>query len=307
MLAAHVSVPCCLRQTLPLVLLAGMLGLSACSEKRPDPLNRTAMPTVALLSDFGWKDSYVAEMKGALLSVNPAVNLVDLSHDIDPYNVAQAAYLIDQMAKTFPPGTVFVGVVDPGAGTTHTPLLLQTGAGKFYLGPDNGIFTLVLQREGFHQAWKLNNSAYFSPASMASTFHGRDVFAPAAGHLVNGVAPGQLGDALNRSDLSLPGILQPILAGANIIAEVIHIDRFGNVLTNLPRGFTPLLQEGKLAQITVNKQKHTTPLVKTFSDVKPGRLFLLYGSQGVLEIAQNQGSAAETLKAKVGDKVTIKP
>lgn len=303
------SAPSSFRYLAPLgICLAGALALlpGCLEEKVPDSPN-TAMPTVALLSDFGQKDSYVAEMKGALLSVNPAVNIVDLSHDIEPFNIAQGAYLIDQMAKSFPQGTVFVGVVDPGAGQTHEPVLIQTKEGKFYLGPDNGIFSLVVQRERFHKAWKLNNTKYFEPESMNSSFHGRDIFAPAAGHLVKGVPAAELGEPLNLNDLELPGILQPTMAGANIITEVIHIDRFGNVLLNLPKGFTPLLQEGKLAQITVNKQKHATPLVANFSDLKPGRLFLLYGSQGVLEIAQNQGSAAETLKVKVGDKVTIRP
>ncbi|MEM1058210.1 MAG: SAM-dependent chlorinase/fluorinase [Verrucomicrobiota bacterium] len=294
----------------PLPTLAGLAALAllaGCGATAETPAPRPTMPTVALLSDFGNKDSYVAEMKGALLSVQPEVNLVDLSHEIEPFNVSQGAYLIDQMASAFPRGTVLVGVVDPGTGSKHDPILIETDAGKYYLGPNNGIFSIVIAREGLANAWKLNNADFFPPEAMGSTFHGRDVFAPAAGHLVSGVAPDELGEAITTRELELPGVLQPAKAGSHIIADVIHIDRFGNVLTSLPKGFTPLLQEGKLANITVNKQKHTTPVAVSFADMEKDRLFLIFGSSGVLEIARKEGSAAEMLQAKVGDKVTIQP
>ena len=298
--------PTCRIQALYLLIAALVLiGVSGC--RQPVKINPQQSPTIALLSDFGENDSYVAEMKGAILSVNPAINIVDLTHSIEPFNIKEAAYLVDRMAASFPAGTVFVGVVDPGVGSSRLPILVQTKEGKFYIGPDNGIFGLVISREGFNAAWQLTNAKYFNPKASSETFHGRDIFSPAAAHLVSGIAPEDLGRPISRGDLTLPPITSPTIAGANIVAEVLHLDRFGNVLTNIPEGFTPLLKQGKLARVTINKKTFTAPLVKTFSDVDEGRLVLLYGGQGVLEIAKNKGSASEELKAKVGDRITIRP
>jgi hypothetical protein len=286
-----------------LVLLAG------CKEETPIVKDS---PTVCLLTDYGLKDAYVPAMKGAMLAVNPRLHLVDLTHEIEPYNVPQAAYLLRNAAREFPPGSVFVCVVDPGVGTKRRPILLQTEGGKYFIGPDNGLFSLVIRNEGFANAWEITNSKYFRPGDVSETFHGRDIFGPVAAHLVSGTPPDEIGQKIKKSDLKFLDTALPTASGPNIVATVLHVDRFGNVITNVPRGFSeifdpagePLLRlyvgEGK------QRREFAAPLVKTFADLKKGRMGTLFGSEGLLEIIVNQGSANEQLKIRPGDVITIR-
>lgn len=268
-------------------------------------------PTVALLTDYGLRDSYVAEMKGAMLSVNPRLNLVDLSHEIAPYNITEAAYILRNAAREFPAGTVFVAVVDPGVGTDRNSIILQTDQGKYYVGPDNGLFGMLIKSEGFGRAWKLNNTDYFRPGPISDTFHGRDIYGPVAAHLVSGVSPDEMGEPISSSSLVTNNALTPSAAGAIVTATVLHIDRFGNVITNIPKAFSQHLEFDKLVRLSIGdskkKKDFSAPLVKTFADVKKGQLALIYGGEGLLEVAVNQGSAAEKLKVQPGDQITLRP
>ena len=163
-----------------------------------------AEPLIGLFTDYGWDDPYVAQLKGVIMTIAPRTQLLDLTHAVTPFNVTEGAYLLDQAGAEFPPGTIFVAVVDPQVGTERDPILLETAREKFYLGPDNGLFTEVIEREGFSAAWKLDKPEFFRPGDISRTFHGRDIFGPVAAHLAAGVDPERLGTPLKTISL-LPG------------------------------------------------------------------------------------------------------
>ncbi len=150
---------------------------------------------IALFTDFGHRDAYVAQLKGAILTINPDVRLVDLNHEVDPFDIAGASDRLEASARFLPADTIFVTVIDPGVGSERRSLLVQTRANKWYVGPDNGLLTSVLSRQGFQAAYELTVSTYYRDASVSATFHGRDIFGPVAAHLSLGVQPDQFGAA----------------------------------------------------------------------------------------------------------------
>jgi len=266
-----------------------------------------AEPVIGLFTDYGWDDPYVAQLKGAILTINPDARMLDITHTVTPFNVTEGAYLLDQCAEEFPSGTIFVAVVDPQVGTARPPIVLETGKGKYFVGPDNGLFTQVLAHEGFSRAWQLDKPEFFRAGDVSHTFHGRDIFGPVAAHLAAGTDPARLGTPVQTLVL-LPD-KEPTFAGGMIFTQVVHIDRFGNVILNLPSDseFASKLQEGNLVKISIGHESYSAPLVKTYDEVEKGRLLLLYGGSGLLEIAMNQGSAAADLKVQPGTSVFLKP
>jgi len=279
-----------------------MIALSPASSAHAAP-----PPVIGLFTDYGWDDPYVAQLKGVILTVNPGARLLDITHSVTPFNVTEGAWLLDQCAEEFPAGTIFVAVVDPQVGTERDPILLETAKGKFYVGPDNGLFTQVLAREGFSKAWKLDKPEFFRSGDMSRTFHGRDIFGPVAAHLAAGTDPERLGTPIKTLVL-LPD-KEPTFSGGLITVQVLHIDRYGNVILNLPSGsdMAEKLKEGNLVKISIGKESYSAPLVKTYGEVEKGRLLLLYGGSGLLEIGVNQGSAARQLKVESGASVYLKP
>jgi S-adenosylmethionine hydrolase len=297
--------------------LAGAAALLAMIGCQPPANSATAtnadpapgQPVIALLTDFGWEDAYVAQMKGAILTIDPQARLLDLTHDVTPFNIAEGAYLLDQSAQEFPAGTIFVAVVDPQVGTDRGGILLKTGQGKFYVGPDNGLFTRVIDREDFAAAWKLDKPEFYRPGGDSHTFHGRDIFGPVAAHLASGTDPATMGSPLTEKTLELLPSHEPELAGGIVSAEVLHVDRYGNVILNFRSDSEPAakFKLGNLVKITVGRESFTGPLVKTYGEEEKGRLILLYGNNGLLEIAVNQGSAAKELKVEPGAAILLKP
>ena len=292
-----------------------LLIMNGCNPASPKPAEAPApppppQPVIALFTDYGWQDPYVAQLKGVIIAIDPSARLVDLTHDVTPFNVAEGAYLLDQSAEEFPAGTIFVAVVDPQVGTARPPLLLETAKEKFYVGPDNGLFSRVIDREGFLKAWKLDKTAYFRSGVVSSSFHGRDIFGPIAAHLAAGVAPEKLGSEIPAAtSLTLLPEKPVAFSAGTLSVEVEHIDRYGNVILNLraDSDFAARLKDGNLVKITAAKENYSAPLVKTYGDVEKGRLILLYGGSGLLEIAMNQGSAAKELKVQPGDVIFLKP
>jgi len=264
---------------------------------------------IALFTDYGWEDPYVAQVKGAILTIDPNARLLDLSHTVSPFNVLEGAYLLDQSSEEFPEGTIFVAVVDPQVGTERDAILVKTGKDKYYVAPDNGLLTNVIDREGLAKAWKLDKPAYFRAGGTSHTFHGRDIFGPVAAHLASGVDPDKLGTPLPPKSLTLLPIKEPSLAGGVVSVEVMHIDRYGNVILNLRSNadLAAKFKEGNLVKISVGKESYSGPLVKTYGDIEKGRLILLYGGGGLLEIAKNQGSAAKELNVQPGAIIFLKP
>ncbi|HEX5818427.1 MAG TPA: SAM-dependent chlorinase/fluorinase [Gemmatimonadales bacterium] len=251
------------------------------------------MPVLTFLTDYGLADSYVAEVKGAILALHPEAPIVDLTHLVPPGSVASGAYLLGRSCLRFPAGSVHLAVVDPGVGTARAGIAFRAH-GHAFVGPDNGLFTEVLGGlDGEVIALDV-------PEHAAPTFHGRDVFGPAAARLLMGYPPAALGRPLGRAPVVLPQ-LAPFHDGLSLVGEVIHVDGFGTLVTNIPAALVP---HGALVWY------HATtigPLHRTFADVATGELLALAGSGGHLEIAVRDGSAAARLGAGLGSEVRVRP
>ncbi len=242
-------------------------------------------------------------MKGVILWLNPEVSVVDISHDITSHDIEEAAFTLLAAYSAFPPGTVHVVVVDPGVGSARRWILVEAG-GYSFVGPDNGVFSYIFERERGARVFEVTNKDYFR-SSISTTFHGRDVFAPIASAVAGGVVPEVLGVQIQN-----PVTLQPLkpenARNGQIRGRIIHIDRFGNCITNLtPVELTSrMMNDG--AALTVNGKKITS-FRRFFSE--PGtvkqKLFGIWGSAGFLELAATNQSAAKILKAKRGQKVIV--
>jgi S-adenosylmethionine hydrolase len=259
---------------------------------------------IALFTDFGTRDAYVAQLKGAILSIHPTAQLVDLTHEVDAFDVRAAAYLLDAAARYFPARTIVVAVIDPGVGTARRPVLLVTRAEKYYVGPDNGLFTWVIEREGLQDAYMLTQSAYFLP-QVSATFHGRDLFGPVAAHLARGVEPAQFGPRL--AELMRLPYARPQHMGETVVGEVMHVDHYGNIATNIPSEMLTHLAPGQWLTVTLAEHTYDLPFVKTYEAVPQGQLVCLINSSDVCEIALPHGNAAARLVVQVGDRVVLKP
>jgi S-adenosylmethionine hydrolase len=258
---------------------------------------------IALFTDFGQRDAYVAQMKGAILTLNPQARLIDLNHEVDPFDIRGAAYLLEASARFMPAETIFVTVIDPGVGFARRPLLLQTQAGKQYVGPDNGLFTSVLDRQGLQAAYELNKSAYFREPQVSTTFHGRDIFGPVAAHLSLGVAPKDVGSPV--MDPFTLRSTRPHWVRQTLVGEIRHIDHFGNVITNITRDDLEQVCLGELLTCTLGLQVYAVPFVRTYAEGESGELIALINSDDAFELAISQGSAAARVKTEIGHQVHL--
>jgi S-adenosylmethionine hydrolase len=255
-------------------------------------------PVITLTTDFGQVDGYVASMKGVILSICPQAELVDISHEVRPQAVPQAAYLLSFAAPYFPAGTVHLVVVDPEVGGRRRAIAVQ-GERAQYVAPDNGVLSLALAQDPARAAVELVEPRFRLP-EVSATFHGRDIFAPAAAHLACGVTMQEMGPSLQASDLASLPVSRPV-AGApgEWLAEVLHVDRFGNLVTNFVAASTA-------TSLTILAGgERIWGLRRTFGDVDPGQLVAYVGSGGYVEIAVREGSAAERLGLGTGDPVRI--
>jgi S-adenosylmethionine hydrolase len=254
---------------------------------------------ITLLTDFGLDDAYVGIMKGIILRINRDIRVVDLSHSVPPQQILAGALMLRTAAGFFPDGTVHLAVIDPGVGSTRRPLLIETDRG-FLVGPDNGVLCPAAAVMGRLRARVLANEKFFlHPVSQ--TFHGRDIFAPVAAHLASGVAPEVVGPVLGSIvELELP---QPRHNGATIAGEVVHVDHFGNLVTNIRLDVRPRF----LAQQVCVSIKGTPigTLLATYSAAPEGGPLALLGSWGTVEIAVRNGSAAKMFAAGTGTPVTV--
>lgn len=247
-----------------------------------------ASPVLSLTTDFGLADHYAGVMKGVVLGICSGAQIVDISHEITPFAIGQGAFLIAQSYRCFPPGAVHLVVVDPGVGSDRRAMVLEA-AGQYFVGPDNGVFSLVMSREKY-TARAIANSRYFRHP-VSQTFHGRDIFAPVAAHIAAGVPAADIGDVIE--DPVLLDLTQP---------QVLHIDRFGNVITNLVAADF----KTEKPRLEINGAR-IEAFATHYAAFEPGPLFVIEGSSGFLEVSLNRGSAAEKIGCRAGDAVRFAP
>lgn len=259
-------------------------------------------PIITLTTDFGLKDPYVAEMKAVILSLSPNAEVVDISHQIEKFNVKMGAYVLASAAPYFPRGTVNVAVVDPGVGTQRQPILIQTGDG-YLIGPDNGLLTLAVRNmEGRRYVRRIVNKKLMM-SSVSNTFHGRDIFAPAAAHLANGVSPERFGPEI--SEVVMPEFAKIIRRKGMSVGEVIHVDDFGNIITSFAKKEVGFMKSRLMVDVRLKNTKLRLKFCKTYNEVECKEPLVLIGSHNFLEISINQGNAAKIFKIKSGDKITL--
>lgn len=258
------------------------------------------MPVITLSTDFGDSSPYVAVMKGIILAIHPDARLLDLTHRIRPQDVAHADYFLGTGVPHFPPGTIHLAVVDPGVGGQRRPILIEAG-GQFLVGPDNGIYTRAVHALGGTPTVRAVENPQYRKAEVSATFHGRDIFAPAAAHLARGGPPAEFGPVqshwVQRRHTSA-------VCWKNVCAgDVQFVDDFGNVITNIPVGRVKELP----VHVSLDGQPpHPLRWVRTYSDAAPGELVSLFSSDGFVEIAEVNGNAARRLTAAVGMTVEVR-
>ncbi len=281
-------------------------------------------PVITLLTDFGYQDAYIGIMKGVIAGINPFVTVIDICHGVLPQDVFGGAYLLSTAYQYFPKGTIHVAVVDPGVGSKRDIVCVEF-RDWFFIIPDNGILSFVIRQEPPRHIVRATNTRYFLP-SPSNTFHGRDVFAPLAAYMSLGVKLQRLGGKIDRLErLNIPS---PVMGkSGRLVGEVIHIDRFGSLITNITRdhieslyGLTrnnsettnlkseiqnPKLEIRNSKLETVLGKEKITGLSASYMDVGKGSPLAIIGSTGYLEIAVNQGSAQKYFKARRESKVTV--
>jgi S-adenosylmethionine hydrolase len=255
---------------------------------------------VTLLTDFGERDFFVGAMKGVILAINQDARMVDVSHDIPPHKVQEAAFVLKGAYPHFPPGTIHLAVVDPGVGSSRRSIIVDAGA-HLFVGPDNGIFTWVLKDRPC-RVIELTEAQFFLP-EVSDTFHGRDIFAPVAGHLSLGV---HKSESFGRfiEDPVVMSFPEPVLEHGKITGEVIHIDRFGNLITNIPK----MMIRGRVKpeEVSISVGDNTLEgISRSYSRKKPGELLSVIGGADLLEVSVNMGNAMEVLGVETGERVTI--
>jgi S-adenosylmethionine hydrolase len=261
------------------------------------------LPIITLLTDYGLKDSYVAEIKGVILNIAPEATIVDISHDVGNYDIEGGAFHLARSVPYFPKGTTHVGVVDPGVGSEQKQIIIEA-KNAFFVGPDNGLLAPAAERLGIIKIYQITNREML-PRRVSQVFDGRDVFGPTGAHLANGVEPIIL-------DVEIPSyekiiLYKPIINKKQIEARVIHIDGFGNLVTNVT---IEILEElkikpGSVFSIYIHESDYKIPYVDHFSAVPVGEPLLLVAGGGYLELAVNQGNAKEQLGVKRGEKINF--
>jgi S-adenosylmethionine hydrolase len=258
-------------------------------------------PVITLLTDFGITDHYVAAMKGVILGICPDAHLIDITHQIPPYKILEAAFTLSQAWPYFPTGSIHLIVVDPGVGSSRRPLLAEAG-GHLFVAPDNGVLTLVRKATGGIKTRELTADRFFRHP-VSRTFHGRDIFAPAAAHLATGVPPAEFGTEVH-DPVILPAA-DPIETSRGVwTGTILHVDHFGNIVTNFTETLFSNLVNGhfevRLGEYRIGQIR------KDYSSSHAGELFLIQGSSGYLEISARQASAASQVGISISHELTLR-
>ena len=258
------------------------------------------MAIITLTTDFGLSDHFAGTMKGVILGIAPRARIVDISHQVTPYDVAEGGFVLAQAYRHFPRGTVHVAVVDPGVGTSRRPILVEA-AGQYFVAPDNGLLTPIYSREK-HRVRHVTAAKYFLKR-VSHTFHGRDVFAPVAAHLARGVRPAAFGKTV-EDFMRLPFEKPVRTARRGWTGVVLKADGFGNLITNFRLEDFPMIEEHPFEMVV---GMHTVSrLARNYAECPPGEVFLIEGSSGYLEVASSQASAAKMLGCGAGAPVELR-
>jgi S-adenosylmethionine hydrolase len=278
-----------------LLLLLSAASTGAAEPASPPAPAPAATPTLVFMTDFGLRDDSVAICKGVMLSLEPRLRIIDLSHDVEPYSVLDGARFLSGAAPYYPAGTVFVSVIDPGVGSARRALVVKTKRGQFFVLPDNGLITLVERQEGIAEARVITNSAWHWPSALSSTFHGRDVFSPVGARLARGDDWTQVGEPVK--DWVRLNIPEARVTDTEVSGTVLAIEHpYGNLVTNVDGSVLAKLgyQRGDTARVSFGKGRELRlPFVATFSDVPLGKALMYVDSRGHVAFAVNQGSFAQ--------------
>ena len=258
-------------------------------------------PLITLTTDFGSKDPYVAEMKAVILGLSRNATIVDISHEIEKFNIRMGAYVLASAAPYFPKDTIHVVVVDPTVGTKRRPLIIQT-ENAFYVGPDNGVLALTIKNQHVKHIYEITNQKLMLPKT-SNTFHGRDIFAPAAAHLANGVRIEEFGEKAHP--MVKPSFAKVTKMKNMLVGEVIYIDDFGNIITSFQANEIERLNIKETVKVKLKNTAFELKLRRTYAEAENQEPLAIIGSHNFLEISVNQGNAERIFNVKSGDKVVL--
>lgn len=256
---------------------------------------------ITFLTDFGAKNSYAAQMKAVAATITDA-KFIDITHDVTPHDIKEGAFILKTSIPYFPPGSIHVAVVDPGVGTNRKPIVIVTRT-QILIGPDNGLLIPAARTLGEFNIYQITNpNLMIKPVS--NTFHGRDIFTPAAANIANGLPFDQIGPQIN--DYVNLNLDDAVITDKTATGKILSIDNFGNIITNINNfQLSKFLKYDKKIMAFIGKKHYEIPFLKTYDNIDKGKLLATIGSSNNLEISLNQGNAAEKLKAKTGDEIKI--
>lgn len=261
-----------------------------------------ARPIITLTTDYGASDHFVGAMKGVILNINPEAEIIDITHSVAAYDVLDAAITVNQASRFFPHRTIHIVVVDPGVGTARRPLLVSAGT-QYYVAPDNGVLSLVYEREKESLTVRHITADHYFVRPVSNTFHGRDIFAPVGAALSKTWQTSSFGDEIE--DFTRMTMPRPKVNGNVVKGVVLRVDRFGNLVTNLTPEDVPSVSPEKGTVKALVGNKEVGKVVRTFAEGPQGEAVALIGSSGFLEFAVNKGDAAKALNAHRGAEVTV--
>jgi S-adenosylmethionine hydrolase len=261
------------------------------------------MKIIGLLSDFGLRDSYVAEMKAVILSICPEVRLVDISHEVRKFDVRMGAFVLASAARWFPDQSIFLAVVDPEVGSERKPLIVRSSR-SLYVGPDNGLLMLSALREGLTGVYCIRSERYLNETT-STTFHGRDLFARVVGELANGASPLDIG--VETKDYVELKFDRPIIDRGSLICEAMHVDDFGNIVTNAHVSEIDAMElaHGRALTLEVGRRRMKLTFVRTYNEIPERTLGCLIGSHGFLEIAMRKRNASRATRVSAGSRLRL--
>ncbi len=293
------------------ITLVALMALLVISSSIPvmasEPANASpsALDLVAILSDFGSSDYYAGALAGSIYSANPSVKISTISNQVKPFDIAEGSYILAKAAKWYPSGTVFVGEVDPGSEKNRRFIVLETSDGKLFVGPDNGLFTEVMDELGLAHVYQITNRSLMFQGNESATFRAFYVCGPVAAHLAAGVPPDEVGPEI-RDSVRLQ-MAQPKIAGSWITGSIVHVDRYGNLMTNIPGSLTREagLAIGSKLTLSLANQSFNATFATTYGDVANGQWLALINPDGQLEVARNMADAAKAAGVSAGDKIAF--